>query len=76
VPEPLDAWVSHLADDEVVCRCERVHASDLRDRIAAGERDVNALKALTRAGMGACGGKTCASLIGRLFADAGCRARR
>ncbi len=70
-PEPLDTWVSHVADDEVVCRCERVRASALRGRIADGERDVNALKALTRAGMGACGGKTCTPLIGRLFDDAG-----
>ena len=69
--DALATWVPHLAADDVVCRCERVHASELRAHIAAGERDVNALKALTRAGMGACGGATCASLIDRLFDEAG-----
>ena len=73
-PPPRDTlaeWVPHLADDDVVCRCERVSAAELRACIASGERDVNALKALTRAGMGACGAKTCAPLIERLFDDAG-----
>jgi sarcosine oxidase, subunit alpha len=69
--DALAAWVPHLADDDVVCRCERVRAAELRAHVAAGERDVNALKALTRAGMGACGGATCASLVERLFDEAG-----
>jgi len=34
-------------------------------------RDLNEVKAVTRAGMGACGGKTCQALIGRLFREAG-----
>lgn len=66
-----EAWTPQLADDDVVCRCELVAAAELRALIDAGERDVNALKALTRAGMGACGGKTCASLVARLFQEAG-----
>lgn len=61
----------HAGEHDVVCRCERVSAAALRGLIASGERDVNALKALTRAGMGACGAKTCAALIERLFAEAG-----
>ena len=69
--DALASWVPHLADDDVVCRCERVRANELRAYVAAGERDVNALKALTRAGMGACGGATCAALIERLFDEAG-----
>ncbi|MFN2322394.1 MAG: (2Fe-2S)-binding protein, partial [Trueperaceae bacterium] len=60
-----------LADDEVVCRCERVTAGELRALIRAGHRDVNDLKARTRAEMGACGAKTCAPLIARLFRDEG-----
>ena len=32
---------------------------------------VNELKALTKAGMGACGGKTCTSLINRIFREEG-----
>ena len=33
--------------------------------------DPNGLKALTRAGMGACGSKTCRSMIWRLFEEEG-----
>lgn len=60
-----------LDDDEVVCRCERVTAGELRALIRAGHRDVNEMKTLVRAGMGACGGKTCAPLIDRLFREEG-----
>lgn len=58
-------------DDEIVCRCERVTARELRALIRAGSRDMNHLKAVTRCGMGACGGKTCPDLIGRLFRQEG-----
>jgi hypothetical protein len=34
-------------------------------------RDVNEIKTVTRAGMGACGGKTCASLVNFLFRQEG-----
>ena len=63
-PPPLD-------DDAIVCRCERVTASELRALIRAGVRDVNELKARTRAEMGACGAKTCRALIDRLFREEG-----
>ena len=39
--------------------------------IRAGVRDVNEIKTITRAGMGACGGKTCQALIARLFREEG-----
>jgi hypothetical protein len=34
-------------------------------------RDLNQLKALTRAGMGACGSKTCRPMIWRMFKEEG-----
>ena len=40
-------------------------------RSRAGARDLNELKAATRAGMGACGGKTCPGLIKRLYREEG-----
>jgi NADPH-dependent 2,4-dienoyl-CoA reductase/sulfur reductase-like enzyme/Fe-S-cluster-containing hydrogenase component 2/bacterioferritin-associated ferredoxin len=61
----------HVGDDEIVCRCERVTARELRALIRAGSRDMNHLKAVTRCGMGACGGKTCPNLIARLFREEG-----
>ena len=71
VGEPLEEKVERVADDQVVCRCERVTAGEIRAHIRAGVRDLNELKALTRAGMGACGGKTCPTLIRRLFLEEG-----
>lgn len=71
VAEPLDHYVERLTDDIVVCRCERVTAGEIRALIRKGYRDVNEIKAVTRAGMGSCGSKTCAALIRRLFRDEG-----
>jgi NAD(P)H-nitrite reductase large subunit len=63
--------VERLEDDDIVCRCERVKAGEIRARIREGYRDINELKAVTRAGMGACGGKTCTHLIHRIFREMG-----
>jgi Fe-S-cluster-containing hydrogenase component 2 len=71
VAEPMDHYVERLTDDVVVCRCERVTAGQIRALIRKGYRDVNEIKAVTRAGMGSCGSKTCAALIRRLFRDEG-----
>ncbi len=58
-------------DEAVVCRCERITAGEIRAAIRAGVRDLNQLKALTRAGMGACGAKTCRPMIWRMFKEEG-----
>jgi len=71
VTKPLARYVERTADDTIVCRCERVTAGELRARIRAGARDINALKAVTRACMGSCGAKTCTPLIHRLFREEG-----
>jgi len=71
VSEPLAQWVQRLEDDTIVCRCERVSLAEIKDLIRAGVRDMNEIKAITRAGMGACGGKTCGSLIKRAFRELG-----
>jgi Fe-S-cluster-containing hydrogenase component 2/bacterioferritin-associated ferredoxin len=58
-------------DEAVVCRCERITAGEIRAAIRSGVRDLNQLKALTRAGMGACGSKTCRPMIWRMFKEEG-----
>lgn len=75
VGSPAEETVARVEDDEVVCRCERVTAGEIRALIRRGLRDLNELKALTRAGMGACGGKTCPNLIKRLFREEGVPSR-
>ena len=71
VTEAMDETIERIPDDEIICRCERVTAGEIRALIRAGARDINYIKAVTRAGMGACGGKTCTNLIKRLFRDEG-----
>jgi len=60
-----------IPDVGIVCRCERVGAAEIRALIHRGIRDLNQIKAITRAGMGACGAKTCENLILQLFQEEG-----
>lgn len=71
VAAALEENITRIDDDEIVCRCERVTAGEIRALIRQGYRDLNEIKAVTRAGMGACGAKTCTNLILRLFREAG-----
>ena len=71
ITEPAGETLERMDDDEIVCRCERVTAGEIRALIRQGVRDMNQLKAATRSGMGACGGKTCPSLIQRIFREEG-----
>ncbi|MFW9947255.1 MAG: (2Fe-2S)-binding protein, partial [Candidatus Odinarchaeota archaeon] len=70
--EPIDYYQTSFTDDDIIiCRCERVSVGEIRKWIRYGVRDFNELKALTKAGMGACGGKTCTPLINRVFREEG-----
>jgi sarcosine oxidase subunit alpha len=70
--EPIDLYQKPITDDEIiVCRCERVSVGEIRKWIQSGVRDFNELKALTKVGMGSCGGKTCTPLIERIFREEG-----
>jgi NADPH-dependent 2,4-dienoyl-CoA reductase/sulfur reductase-like enzyme/ferredoxin len=71
VTTPISGEVEYTPDRAIVCRCERVTAGEIRELIRQGCRDMNEIKAVTRAGMGACGGKTCTPLIERLFREEG-----
>jgi NADPH-dependent 2,4-dienoyl-CoA reductase/sulfur reductase-like enzyme/ferredoxin len=68
LPEPR---FSFAPDEAMVCRCERVTFGELVRYIRENEvRDASQLKAM-RAGMGACGSKTCAPLFAAAFRAAG-----
>ncbi len=69
VAQPLDQYVEHIEDDTIICRCERVTAREIRELIRQGYTDINEIKSVSRAGMGACGSKTCNTLIHRLFRE-------
>lgn len=70
--EPSYIYEKELPPDKaVICRCERVTAGEIRAAIREGVRDLNQLKAMTRAGMGSCGAKTCRLMIWRIFQEEG-----
>lgn len=71
--QALDEAISTpiLADDAMVCLCERVSAKQVRDLVKTGITDLNQIKAITRAGMGPCGAKTCDTLIRSVIREEG-----
>jgi len=62
-PDDFKYQLQNLDDNTIVCRCERVTYGEIKKWIEKGITDLNQLKAITRAGMGACGSKTCNSII-------------
>lgn len=63
-------WITKLADDTLLCRCEEVRVGDIRAAIDPFDlRDLNRLKAITRTGMGRCQGRLCAAAAAELLAD-------
>ena len=55
-------------DDVIICRCEEITLGEIRKAIHAGATDVDAVKRMTRAGMGLCQGNTCRRLISGIIA--------
>lgn len=73
-PTPFEFDTEHpesLADSAYICRCERVTAGEIRALIREGVRDINQIKAVTKASMGACGGKTCLNMLKRMYLSEG-----
>ena len=76
---PRPGLVDLATADTLLCRCEEVTAAQVRDAVGHGAGDLQAVKLLTRFGMGACQGRTCApaaaavlgELTGRTPAAAG-----
>lgn len=66
-----DIFTGKIADSTIICRCERVTAGEIRTLIASGMMDINQIKAISRASMGACGGKTCLNLIRQIYKSNG-----
>ncbi len=56
--------------DTVVCRCEEVPWAAIAAAVAAGARDVRAVKGVTRCGMGYCQGRICGPAVQQAVAAA------
>lgn len=54
-------------EDLIICRCEEVSVGEVLEAIREGAHSLDAVKRMTRAGMGLCQNKTCFNLIARLI---------
>jgi len=54
-------------EDLIICRCEEVTLGEVLKVIHEGAHSLDAVKRMTRAGMGLCQNKTCFNLIARLI---------
>ncbi len=59
----------YFSDDMIVCRCEEVTVSEIKEAISQGARDVVGVKRRVRAGMGLCQGRTCEKMVQQIIAQ-------
>jgi NAD(P)H-nitrite reductase large subunit len=55
------------SEDMIICRCEEITLGEVLEAIRQGAHDLDAVKRMTRAGMGLCQNKTCFNLVARLI---------
>lgn len=61
-----------MNDQELlVCRCEEVSREEILQAIRDGHHTVDSIKKATRAGMGACQGRTCGKIIMGMLLEQG-----
>jgi NADPH-dependent 2,4-dienoyl-CoA reductase/sulfur reductase-like enzyme len=66
---PFPTQMDHLlTDDTVLCRCEEITVGQIRHMVSKGATTVNAIRMLTRAGMGRCQGRMCGQSVAELLA--------
>ena len=51
----------------IICRCEEITRAEIEKAIEMGCHDLDAIKRATRAGMGMCQSKSCATQIARMI---------
>ncbi len=56
-------------DDLIICRCEEITKTEIREAITNGIQTLNGIKRITRAGMGLCQGQTCQRLVTQILVD-------
>ena len=63
----IDNELMKYDDNRIICRCEEVTLGEIRKAINEGAQDLDAIKRMTRAGMGLCQSKTCYNLIAQII---------
>ncbi len=69
VQAALNADAATDRDDLVICRCEEITRSEIKEAIRNGIQTLNGVKRITRAGMGLCQGQTCQQLVARILTE-------
>jgi thioredoxin reductase len=72
---PRRGLLDLITPETSVCRCESVRRAEIDGEAASGAKSPNTIKAGTRAGMGACGGRYCTETVAQLTAAATGRPR-
>ncbi len=60
-----------MTDNYIICRCEEITLKEIEDAIDHGATDLDSIKKYTRAGMGLCQGRICATLITKILEQKG-----
>lgn len=61
-------------EEIIICRCEEITKAEVLRAIKDGCHTVSSIKRATRAGMGACQGRTCSRLIMEILLSEGIQA--
>lgn len=67
-PFPQLLW-DLVNKDTIICRCEEVTVADIQRAISEGATTLNAIKNITRAGMGRCQGRMCTGTIAHIISE-------
>jgi D-hydroxyproline dehydrogenase subunit alpha len=70
IADPGPYWPA-LDHNTLVCRCEDVTAAEIEAALETAARSANAIKLLTRCGMGLCQGRSCEPTVIRLLEGRG-----
>lgn len=63
-----DGLFSFAQPDTIICRCEQISLSEIKEAISFGAQSVTDIKNITRSGMGNCQGRTCGSILSQILA--------
>lgn len=59
-----------MREEIIICRCEDIKLSEIRECIEQGDRTTEEIKRNCRCGMGPCQGRTCMPLVAQELARA------
>ena len=58
-----------MNEDTIICRCEEITYGEIKKAISEGAKDMDAVKRMTRAGMGLCQNKSCYNKVREILKE-------